>query len=48
MLAVTTSVPWAASCTFREISAVAAPCSSMAAAMVTDICDISPIVLAIA
>jgi hypothetical protein len=48
MLPVTTSVPWAASWTLREISAVAAPCFSIAAAIVTEIWDISPMVLAIA
>src|SRR4051812_21489525 len=32
-------VPWAACCTLREISCVAAPCSSTAAAMVEEISD---------
>src|ERR1700676_3603384 len=39
MLALTCWVPWAACCTLREISCVAAPCSSTAAAMVEDISD---------
>src|SRR5438874_13724445 len=39
MLEETCWVPWAACCTLREISCVAAPCSSMAAAMVDDISD---------
>ena len=37
MLPVTASVPRAASCTLRAISAVAAPCSSMAAAIEVEI-----------
>src|SRR5262245_9271426 len=37
MLAETCCVPWAACCTLREISSVAAPCSSIAAAMVAGI-----------
>src|SRR5829696_10275624 len=32
-------VPWAACCTLREISCVAAPCSSTAAALVDEISD---------
>ena len=32
-------MPWAACCTLREISWVAAPCSSTAAAMVDEISD---------
>src|SRR3981189_17500 len=39
MLEETCWVPWAACCTLREISCVAAPCSSTAAAMVEDISD---------
>src|SRR5712691_9962313 len=39
MLEETCWVPWAACCTLREISWVAAPCSSTAAAMVDEISD---------
>src|SRR5215475_11619291 len=39
MLDETCMVPWAACCTLREISCVAAPCSSTAAAMVEEISD---------
>src|SRR4030081_1403412 len=39
MLDETCWVPWAACCTLREISCVAAPCSSTAAAMVDEISD---------
>jgi hypothetical protein len=39
MLEETCWVPWAAGCTLREISWVAAPCSSTAAAMVDEISD---------
>src|SRR5450432_1733012 len=39
MLEETCWVPWAACCTLREISWVAAPCSSTAAAMVEEISD---------
>src|SRR3954471_7572875 len=44
MLAETCCVPFAACCTLREISWVAAPCSSTAAAMVEAISDIRPMV----
>src|SRR6478735_350124 len=44
MLAETCCVPFAACCTLREISWVAAPCSSTAAAMVEAISDILPMV----
>src|SRR4051812_46352379 len=39
MLAETCWVPWAACCTLREISCVAAPCSSTAEAIVEAISD---------
>src|ERR1700676_2890754 len=39
MLEETCMVPWAACCTLREISWVAAPCSSTAAAIVDEISD---------
>src|SRR3954470_10434932 len=39
MLEETSWVPWAACCTLREISCVAAPCSSTAAAMAEEISD---------
>ena len=39
MLAETGWGPWAACCTLREISCVAAPCSSTAAAMAEEISD---------
>ena len=39
MLAETCCVPLAACCTFREISCVAAPCSSTAAAITVEISD---------
>src|SRR4030081_1920872 len=39
MLDETCWVPWAACCTLREISWVAAPCSSTAAAIVDEISD---------
>src|SRR4030088_3484204 len=39
MLALTCVAPCAACCTLREISCVAAPCSSTAAAMVEEISD---------
>ncbi len=44
MLDATCVVPSAASCTLREISWVAAPCSSMADAIVVEISDIRPMV----
>jgi hypothetical protein len=47
MLPVTASVPRAASWTLRAISAAAAPCSSMAAAIEVEIWLISVIVRAI-
>jgi hypothetical protein len=40
-------VPWAACCTLREISWVAAPCSSTAAAIVEEISDSFSMVLEI-
>src|SRR3981081_676138 len=48
MLALTSWVPCAACWTLREISRVAAPCSSMAEAMVEQISDILPMVPPIA
>src|SRR5207253_457131 len=39
MLEETSWVPWAACCTLRELSCVAAPCSSTAAAMAEEISD---------
>src|SRR5258708_14295258 len=44
ILASTCEVPSAARCTFREISCVAAPCSSTADAMVAEISDIRAMV----
>ena len=48
MLDETWWVPWAACCTLREISWVAAPCSSTAAAMVEEISDSFSMVVLIA
>ena len=47
MLELTCEVPTAACWMLRDISCVAAPCSSIAAAMVEEISDIRPMVLPI-